>query len=121
MLRCLNRMNDLVASARVDGSILYHGIDLYGPGVDPIEVRRRIGMVFQRPNPFPKSIYDNVAYGLRILGKKDDLDGRVERALRRRRPLGRGQGAPRRSRRSGSPAASSSGSASRARSPSSPT
>jgi phosphate transport system ATP-binding protein len=83
VLRCLNRMNDLVASARIDGRILYHGVDLYGPGVDPIEVRRRIGMVFQRPNPFPKSIYDNVAYGLRILGMKDDLDDRVERALRR--------------------------------------
>jgi phosphate transport system ATP-binding protein len=81
VLRCLNRMNDLVASARVDGSVRYQGVDLYGPGVDPIEVRRRIGMVFQRPNPFPKSIYDNVAYGLRILGMKDDLDGRVERAL----------------------------------------
>jgi len=82
VLRCLNRMNDLVPSARVDGKIHYHGIDLYGPDVDPIEVRRRVGMVFQRPNPFPKSIYDNVAYGLRILGMKDDLDGRVERALR---------------------------------------
>jgi phosphate transport system ATP-binding protein len=82
-LRCLNRMNDFVPSARVDGKLLYHGADLYGSGVDPIEVRRRIGMVFQRPNPFPKSIYDNVAYGLRILGMKDDLDGRVERALQR--------------------------------------
>jgi phosphate transport system ATP-binding protein len=82
VLRCLNRMNDLVPSASVDGKILYHGIDLYGSDVDPIEVRRRVGMVFQRPNPFPKSIYDNVAYGLRILGMKDDLDGRVERALR---------------------------------------
>ena len=81
VLRSLNRMNDLVPSARVDGKILYHGVDLYGRDVDPIEVRRRIGMVFQRPNPFPKSIYDNVAYGLRILGLKDDLDGRVERAL----------------------------------------
>src|SRR4051812_48076884 len=75
VLRCLNRMNDLVSSAKVGGSVLYHGIDLYGKDVDPIEVRRRIGMVFQRPNPFPKSIYDNVAYGLRILGMKDDLDG----------------------------------------------
>ena len=75
-------MNDLVASAAVGGKILYHGVDLYGAGVDPIEVRRRIGMVFQRPNPFPKSIYDNVAYGLRILGMKDSLDDRVERALR---------------------------------------
>jgi phosphate transport system ATP-binding protein len=82
VLRCLNRMNDLVPSARVDGTILYRGVDLYGRDVDPIEVRRRIGMVFQRPNPFPKSIYDNVAYGLRILGMKDDLDGRVEQALR---------------------------------------
>jgi phosphate transport system ATP-binding protein len=82
-LRCLNRMNDLVPSARVEGKLLYHGIDLYGAGVDPIEVRRRIGMVFQRPNPFPKSIYDNVAYGLRILGMKDDLDDRVRHALER--------------------------------------
>jgi phosphate transport system ATP-binding protein len=82
-LRCLNRMNDLVPSARVEGRLLYHGIDLYGAGVDPIEVRRRIGMVFQRPNPFPKSIYDNVAYGLRILGMKDDLDDRVRHALER--------------------------------------
>jgi len=82
VLRCLNRMNDLVPSARIGGKIHYHGVDLYGADVDPIEVRRRIGMVFQRPNPFPKSIHDNVAYGLRILGMKDDLDGRVERALR---------------------------------------
>jgi phosphate transport system ATP-binding protein len=82
-LRCLNRMNDLVPDTNVDGRLLYHGLDLYARDVDPIEVRRRIGMVFQRPNPFPKSIYDNVAYGLRILGMKDDLDGRVERALRR--------------------------------------
>jgi len=82
VLRCLNRMNDLVPSARVDGKVVYHGTDLYGNGVDPIEVRRRIGMVFQRPNPFPKSIYDNVAYGLRILGMKDNLDDRVEGALR---------------------------------------
>jgi phosphate transport system ATP-binding protein len=82
-LRCLNRMNDLVPNVNVGGKIVYHGTDLYGSGVDPIEVRRRIGMVFQRPNPFPKSIYDNVAFGLRVLGLKDDLDGRVERALRR--------------------------------------
>jgi len=82
-LRCLNRMNDLVPDTKVDGRLLYHGLDLYARDVDPIEVRRRIGMVFQRPNPFPKSIYDNVAYGLRILGMKDDLDGRVERALQR--------------------------------------
>jgi phosphate transport system ATP-binding protein len=83
VLRCLNRMNDLVPSARVEGDVRYRGVDLYGDAVDPIEVRRRIGMVFQRPNPFPKSIYDNVAYGLRILGMKDDLDDRVEQALRR--------------------------------------
>ena len=82
VLRCLNRMNDLVPSARVDGKVLYHGVDLYRRDVDPFEVRRRIGMVFQRPNPFPKSVYDNVAYGLRILGMKDDLDGRVEQALK---------------------------------------
>ncbi len=82
-LRTLNRMNDLVPSASVSGEVLYHGTDLYDRGVDPIEVRRRIGMVFQRPNPFPKSIYENVAFGLKVLGMKDDLDGRVERALRR--------------------------------------
>jgi phosphate transport system ATP-binding protein len=83
VLRCLNRMNDLVPSAKVEGNVLYHGVDLYAKDVDPIEVRRRIGMVFQRPNPFPKSIYDNVAYGLRILGMKDNLDDRVEQALKR--------------------------------------
>jgi phosphate transport system ATP-binding protein len=82
-LRCLNRMNDLVPNVHIEGNLLYHGIDLYGAGVDPIEVRRRIGMVFQRPNPFPKSIYDNVAYGLRILGMKDSLDDRVRDALER--------------------------------------
>jgi phosphate transport system ATP-binding protein len=82
-LRCLNRLNDLVPNVHIEGELLYNGIDLYGPSVDPIEVRRRIGMVFQRPNPFPKSIYDNVAYGLRILGMKDNLDDRVEQALRR--------------------------------------
>jgi phosphate transport system ATP-binding protein len=80
-LRSLNRMNDLVPSARVKGEVLYHDQNIYGDGVDPVEVRRRVGMVFQKPNPFPKSIYDNVAWGLRVLGMKDDLDGRVERAL----------------------------------------
>ena len=80
-IRCLNRMNDLVPSAKVKGKVLYHGQDLYGEGVDPVEVRRRIGMVFQRANPFPKSIYDNVAWGPRVLGMKKDLDERVERAL----------------------------------------
>jgi phosphate transport system ATP-binding protein len=74
-------MNDLIASARVSGDVLYHGSDLYADDVDPVEVRRRIGMVFQKPNPFPKSIYDNVAFGPRVLGMKDGLDERVERAL----------------------------------------
>ena len=82
-IRCLNRMNELVPGVRVDGSIRYHGEDLYGPEADPIEVRRRIGMVFQRPNPFPKSIYDNVAFAPKALGLKRDLDARVEQALRR--------------------------------------
>jgi phosphate transport system ATP-binding protein len=80
-IRTLNRMNDLVASAKVTGDVLYHGIDLYAAKVDPVQVRRRIGMVFQRPNPFPKSIYDNVAWGLRVLGMKDNLDDRVKHAL----------------------------------------
>jgi phosphate transport system ATP-binding protein len=80
-IRCLNRMNDLVPGAEVDGQVLFHGQDIYGDGVDPVEVRRRIGMVFQRANPFPKSIYDNVAWGPRVLGMKRDLDERVERAL----------------------------------------
>jgi phosphate transport system ATP-binding protein len=80
-IRCLNRMNDLVPSFGHDGRVLYHGQDIYEAKVDAVAVRRRIGMVFQRPNPFPKSIYENVAYGLRVLGMKDDLDGRVERAL----------------------------------------
>ena len=81
-IRCFNRMNDLIPSAAVEGTILYHGTDLYGSEVDPVEVRKRIGMVFQKPNPFPKSIYDNVAFGPRVLGWKKDLDERVERALR---------------------------------------
>ncbi|HYT51444.1 MAG TPA: phosphate ABC transporter ATP-binding protein PstB [Gaiellaceae bacterium] len=80
-IRCLNRMNDLVPGAQIEGQILYHGQDLYGDGVDPVEVRRRIGMVFQRANPFPKSIYDNVAWGPRVLGMKKGLDERVEKAL----------------------------------------
>ena len=85
VLRCFNRMNDLIDSARVEGSIDYHGIDLYGPGVDAVEVRRRIGMVFQKPNPFPKSIYDNLAFGPKISGvkKKSELDDIVESSLRR--------------------------------------
>jgi phosphate transport system ATP-binding protein len=82
LLRCLNRMNDLIPGAEVRGELLYHGEDLYGPGVDPVQVRKLVGMVFQKPNPFPKSIYDNVAFGPRVLGRKDDLDETVERALR---------------------------------------
>ncbi len=82
-LRCLNRMNDLIPGTRVDGSLTYHGEDLYGPGVDPIEVRRRIGMVFQKPNPFPKSIYDNVAFGAKVNGFKGNMGELVEESLRR--------------------------------------
>ena len=82
LIRCLNRMNDLIPSARVEGKVVYHGQDLYGPDVDAVEVRKRIGMVFQKPNPFPKSIYDNIAFGPRVLGMKDDMDEIVERALR---------------------------------------
>jgi phosphate transport system ATP-binding protein len=83
VLRCLNRTNDLIPGAKVEGKILYHGIDLYGPRVEPVEVRRRIGMVFQKPNPFPKSIYDNIAFGPRVGGFKGDMDELVERSLRR--------------------------------------
>jgi phosphate transport system ATP-binding protein len=82
LIRCFNRMNDLVPGAKIEGDVLYHAKDLYADDVDPVEVRRRIGMVFQKPNPFPKSIYDNVAFGPRVLGFKDDLSGRVERALK---------------------------------------
>ena len=81
LLRCLNRMNDLVPNAEVTGTCLYHGTDLYGPEVDPVEVRKLIGMVFQKPNPFPKSIFDNVAFGPRVLGLSD-VEDRVERALK---------------------------------------
>jgi phosphate transport system ATP-binding protein len=82
VLRCFNRMNDLVPGARVEGSVTYHGQDLYDSKIDPVEVRKRIGMVFQKPNPFPKSIYDNIAFGPRVLGMKVDMDETVERALR---------------------------------------
>jgi phosphate transport system ATP-binding protein len=82
-IRCFNRMNDLIPGAVVAGRILYHGRDLYGSNVDPVEVRRRIGMVFQKPNPFPKSVYDNIAFGPRVLKLTKDLDERVERTLRR--------------------------------------
>jgi len=81
-LRCLNRMNDLIPNAKIEGEILYHGQNMYGSGVDPASVRRWIGMVFQKPNPFPKSIYDNIAWGPRTLGMRKDMDERVERALR---------------------------------------
>jgi phosphate transport system ATP-binding protein len=81
VLRCLNRMNDLIETARVVGKVLYHDVDLYDPRIDPVEVRRRIGMVFQKPNPFPKSIYENVAFGPKIAGFKGDMDELVERTL----------------------------------------
>ena len=81
-IRVFNRMNDLIPTAEVHGSVLYHGEDLYGKDVDPVEVRKQIGMVFQKPNPFPKSIYANVAFGPRVLGWKKGLDERVEQALR---------------------------------------
>jgi phosphate transport system ATP-binding protein len=83
VLRCLNRMNDLIPDARVEGEINYHGVNIYARDVDPIELRRRIGMVFQKPNPFPKSIYDNIAYGPRVTGMKvASMDDLVEQALR---------------------------------------
>ncbi len=83
VLRCLNRMNDLVTGCRVEGSVTYHDVEIYGKNIDPIEVRRHIGMVFQKPNPFPKSIYDNIAYGPRVIGMKvDDMDAHVEESLR---------------------------------------
>jgi phosphate transport system ATP-binding protein len=82
LLRCLNRMNDLIPSARVSGSVRYHGQDIYAPDIDPVEVRRRIGMVFQKPNPFPKSIYENVAFGARVNGYKGHMKELVERSLR---------------------------------------
>ena len=81
-IRCFNRMNDLIPGAEVQGGVLYHGQDLYARDVDAVQVRRLIGMVFQKPNPFVKSIYENVAYGPRVLGMKKDLDERVERSLR---------------------------------------
>jgi len=83
MLRSLNRMNDLIPGCTVEGTILYHDMDLYGAAVDPVQVRKRIGMVFQKPNPFPKSVYDNIAFGPRVLGIKGDMDQIVEAALRK--------------------------------------
>jgi len=82
VLRSFNRMNDLIASARVEGEVLYHGHNIYAKNIDPVEIRRRIGMVFQKPNPFPKSIYDNVAWGAKINGYKGDMDQLVEESLR---------------------------------------
>ncbi|MEW5992621.1 MAG: phosphate ABC transporter ATP-binding protein PstB [Chloroflexota bacterium] len=83
LLRTMNRMNDLIPGTRLEGRLLYHGLDLYARDVDPVEVRRRVGMVFQKPNPFPKSIYDNVAFGPRITGVNGSLDDIVESSLRR--------------------------------------
>src|SRR6266540_2798617 len=82
-IRCLNRMNDLIEGARVEGTLLYHGVNLYDEEVDPVEVRRRIGMVFQKPNPFPKSIYENIAFGPKIAGYKGNMEELVEESLRR--------------------------------------
>jgi phosphate transport system ATP-binding protein len=82
-IRCLNRMNDLIPSARVEGRIGYHGENLYDSNIDPVQVRKRIGMVFQKPNPFPKSIFDNIAFGPRVMGMKGDMDEIVENALKR--------------------------------------
>jgi phosphate transport system ATP-binding protein len=81
VIRCFNRMNDLIPTAKVEGEVLYHGQNLYAKEVDAVEVRKRIGMVFQKPNPFPKSIYDNIAFGPRVLGMKGNMDELVERAL----------------------------------------
>ena len=86
VLRCFNRMNDLIPSARVEGAVVYNGIDIYAEDIDPVEVRRKVGMVFQKPNPFPKSIFDNVAWGARVngfRGSKRDLDDHVEQAIRK--------------------------------------
>ena len=83
LLRTINRMNDLIPHTRLEGQVLFHGENLYAPYVDPVEVRRRVGMVFQKPNPFPKSIYDNVAFGPRVTGMKGNLDDLVEASLRR--------------------------------------
>jgi phosphate transport system ATP-binding protein len=82
LLRCFNRMNDLIPSVKIEGSVLYHGANIYAPRVDPVEVRRRIGMVFQKPNPFPKSIRDNVAYGAKVNGFKGNMNELVERCLK---------------------------------------
>ncbi|MEO1692520.1 MAG: ATP-binding cassette domain-containing protein, partial [Cyanobacteria bacterium J06631_6] len=82
LLRCYNRLNDLIPIFRLEGLVTYHDQNLYGKDIDPVQVRRKIGMVFQRPNPFPKSIYDNIAFGARINGYKGNMDELVERSLR---------------------------------------
>ncbi|MBD2774538.1 phosphate ABC transporter ATP-binding protein PstB [Iningainema tapete] len=82
LLRCYNRLNDLIETFRAEGNIFYYGENLYAPNIDPVEVRRKIGMVFQKPNPFPKSIYDNIAFGPRLNGFKGDMDALVERSLK---------------------------------------
>ncbi len=120
ILRSLNRMNDLIPSCKVHGELLFHGDDVNSSRVDAVELRRRIGMVFQKPNPFPKSIYDNIAFALRIHGMKDDLDGRVERALQQAALWDEVKDRLKKT-ASASRAASSSASASRGRSRSSPT
>ena len=121
VLRCLNRMNDLVTGCRVEGSVQLPRRGHLRARVDPIEVRRHIGMVFQKPNPFPKSIYDNIAYGPRVIGMKVDTWTPTSRRPCAARPCGTRSRTSSSSRRTGSPAASSSGCASRARSPPSPT
>ncbi len=83
LIRCLNRMNDLVPSAKVSGKVVFNGQDLYAPDIDAVQVRKLIGMVFQKPNPFPKSIYENIAFGPKVLGMQGKMDEIVERALRR--------------------------------------
>ena len=88
MLRAFNRMNDLVPIARTEGEILFHGLNIYEADIDPVEVRRRVGMVFQKPNPFPKSIYENIAWGARINGYKGNMDQLVEESLRGRGAVG---------------------------------
>ena len=92
LVRCLNRMHEMSSGGYVEGHVFYQGEDIYSPRVDPVELRSRIGMVFQKPNPFPKSIFDNVAFGLKVNGIDDHISDRVERSLRRAAILGRGEG-----------------------------
>ena len=120
MLRCFNRMNDLIEGCRVEGTLRYHGIDLYDAKIDPVEVRKRIGMVFQKPNPFPKSIYDNIAFGPKLAGHQGQHGRHRRVGPAQGRPVGRGQGPAQEVGAWACPAASSSGSASPAPSRSSP-